>query len=100
MGARMVCDLRGRSIDRAAFRPGARVPFGRSEALQLLASSLRCRDGWRGRTGEVGSGFVRAQPDAITDSCSHAVADTGPYAIAHTEPNTGAYARPHAGTHS
>ena len=60
----------------AAFRLGVRVPFGRSEPLQLLASSLRCRDGWRGRTGEVGRGFVRAQPDAITDSCSHAVADT------------------------
>ena len=76
MGARMVCDLRGESIDRAAFRRGFRVPFGRSEALQLLASNLRCRDEWRGRTGEVGSGLVRAQPDAITDSCSHAVADT------------------------
>ena len=91
MGARMGRHLRGRSIDRAALGLGVRVAFGRSEALQLLASSLRCRDGWRGRTGEVGSGFVRAQPDAITDSCSHAVADTGPYAIAHTKPNTGAY---------
>ena len=100
MGARLVCNLRGGSIDRAAFRLGVREPFGRSEALQLLASNLRCRDGWRGRTGEVGSGFVRAQPNAITDCCSHAVADTRPYAIAHSEPNTGAYARPHAGTHS
>ena len=92
MGARMGCHLRGRSIDRAALGLGVRVAFGRSESLQLLASNSRCRDGWRGRTGEVGSGFVRAQPDAITDSCPHAVADTGPYAIAHSEPNTGAYA--------
>ena len=43
------------------------------------------------------SGFGRAQPDAIADSCSHAVADAGPDAIAHSEPDAGADAGPDAG---
>ena len=72
----MLCNLRGRSIDRAATDVGGRVSFGRSESLQVPASNLRCRDGWRGRTREVRSGFARAQPDAITDSGSDAVADS------------------------
>ena len=46
------------------------------------------------------TGCVRAQPDAIADSLSHAAADTGPDAIAHREPYAGAYARPDAGADS
>ncbi len=44
----------------------------------------------------VRTGFVRAQPNAVTDWGSYAVADSCPYAVAHSEPNTRAYARPHA----
>ena len=49
----------------------------------------------RAAGGRSGSG--RAQPDAIADSCSHAVAVAGPDAIAHSEPDAGADARPDAG---
>ena len=37
--------------------------------------------------------FVRAQPDALTDSGSHAVADSWPYAIADREPDETAAVR-------
>jgi hypothetical protein len=43
--------------------------------------------------------FVRAQPDALTDSGAHAVADSWPYVIAHCEPNASTDPRPDAGAH-
>jgi hypothetical protein len=38
--------------------------------------------------------FVRAQPDAITDSGSHANPDSWPYAIAHRGPDASADSSP------
>ncbi len=43
---------------------------------------------------------MRAQPDAVTDSGSHANPDSWPYAIAHSEPDARADRRPDAWPHT
>ncbi len=43
---------------------------------------------------------MRAQPDGITDSGSHAGADSWPYAIVDSKPDAGADRRPDAGAHT
>ena len=57
-----------------------------------MRARAACSDGLRRSDGVerhmVRSGFVHAQPDAVTDWGSHAVADSCPYAVAHSEPNT------------
>ncbi len=65
------------------------------KVLRCFGSCERGGKGMKGR--RCATGFGRAQPDAIADSCSHAVRDAGPDAIAHSEPAAGAYARPDAG---
>jgi hypothetical protein len=44
----------------------------------------------------LGTGFVRAQPDAIAECGSYAVPYAVPYSIAHSEPHTLGYSRPDA----
>ena len=66
----------------------------RMRAGSLLRRAAQVR---RGEGTWVRTGFVHAQPDAVTDGGSCAVADSCPYAVARSEPNTGAYPRPHAG---
>ena len=68
-------------VVRGAARPAQR------RVLNVVGAAFRVR-------------FVRAQPDAIADSGSHAGADSWPYAIAHREPDASADRRPDAGAHT
>ena len=80
------------------------VESGRGlHSFRVVRGAARPAQRHRGRT-VVGAAFrvrfVRAQPDAIADSGSHAGADSWPYAIAHREPDASADRRPDAGAHT